>query len=52
MPLLGEAFFTSAINPGNPVLSLAALKAPIKSRTGGAFSRALLTVIRGFLSLS
>ena len=36
MPLLGEAFFTSAIRPGLPVLACAALIAPMKSRLGGA----------------
>ena len=35
-PLLGEAFFTSAINPGFPVLACASLIAPMKSRLGGA----------------
>ncbi|KAG5047020.1 hypothetical protein JHK86_016426 [Glycine max] len=34
IPLLGDTFFTSAINPGSPVRSLAAFRAPIKSLAG------------------
>lgn len=52
IPLLGEAFFTSAIKPGNPVRRLEALRAAMKSLLGGAFSRAFFSIPRGFLSFN
>lgn len=52
IPLLGEAFFTSAINPGSPVRRLASLRAPIKSLGGGAFSRDFFSWKRGLLSFN
>lgn len=52
IPLLGEAFFTSAIKPGKPVRRLEALRAPMKSLVGGAFSRAFFRVTRGFCSFN
>lgn len=52
IPLLGEAFFTSAINPGSPVRRFASLRAPIKSLGGGAFSSSFFNAKRGLLSLN
>lgn len=54
-PLLGEAFLTSAINPGRPVCWQAALSAPMKSRGGGAtlsIAWTLGTGIRSRISLT
>jgi hypothetical protein len=51
-PLLGEAFFTSAINPGTPVRRFASLRAPIKSLAGGALSSSFFSAKRGRLSLN
>lgn len=50
IPLLGEAFFTSAIKPGSPVLWWADLRAPTKSLGGGTLSRAFFRVYRGLFS--
>ena len=50
--LLGEAFFTSAIKPGSPILALADLRAPTKSLAGGTLSRAFFNAPRDFLSLN
>ena len=50
-PLLGEAFLTSAIKPGLPVLACAALSAPMKSRLGGAIFNIMDSLAMGCFSL-
>ena len=49
-PRLGEAFLTSAISPGLPVLPCAARSAPMKSRAGGAAFTCIISRARGSLS--
>ena len=44
-PLLGDAFFTSAMSPGLPVAAAAARMAPMKSRAGAAALAALALVM-------
>lgn len=51
MPLLGDAFFTSAISPGLPVRSHASFNAPMKLRGGGAFFTIVITMFSGSSSL-
>ena len=50
-PLLGDAFLTSAIKPGLPVLVCAALIAPMKSRLGGAIFNIMESLAMGCFSL-
>mmetsp|Transcript_32417 Transcript_32417/g.71622 ORF Transcript_32417/g.71622 Transcript_32417/m.71622 type:complete len:263 (-) Transcript_32417:243-1031(-) len=49
-PLLGEAFFTSAIRPGLPVSAARFKMAPLKSRGGSAFLTRACSIGRGTLS--
>ena len=50
-PLLGDAFLTSAIKPGLPVLACAALIAPMKSRLGAAIFNIMESLAMGCFSL-
>ncbi len=49
-PLLGEAFLTSAISPGLPVLPWAARRAPMKSLGAGAAFICIISRAKGSLS--
>jgi hypothetical protein len=50
IPLLGDAFFTSAMRAGNPVSAARILKASTKSLAGGAVERTFIIDDKGIFS--